>query len=60
MNNRAAQKLDKINQTLEKILGVMQEPKNKIIQALEIFALVAGALSMLYFVDMILSWITGG
>ena len=60
MNNRVPQKLDKINQTLEKILGVMQKPKNKIIRVFETIALVASATGILYFIDVIRNWIIGG
>ena len=60
MNNRAAQKLDKINKTLEKMLGVMQKPENKFVRVVRLIALVAGALSMLYYAEMIRNWISGG
>ena len=60
MIEKLAEKLDNINKTLEKILGVMQKPENKFVQGLRIFGLVVSALGILYFIDMIRSWIIGG
>jgi hypothetical protein len=57
---KVVEKLNNINQTLEKMLSVMQKPKNKFIQMLEIFGLGVTALSVLYFVDLIRRWIIGG
>ena len=57
---KVVEKLDNINHTLEKMLTVMQRPKNRVIQILEIFGLGVTALSVLYFVDLIRRWIIGG
>ena len=59
MSEKIAENLYNINQTLVKILGVLQKPENKIVRGLEIFGLVVSALSILYFVDMIRRWNMG-
>ena len=55
-----AEKLDAINQTLEKILVVMQKPANKVVNALAVFGLFVGALGLVNIIDTILRWATGG
>jgi len=57
---KVVEKLDCINHTLEKMLTVMQRPKNKFIQVLEVFTLGVTALGVLYFIDLIRHWIIGG
>jgi len=57
---KVVEKLDCINHTLEKMLAVMQKPKNRVIQILEVFTLGVTALGVLYFVDLIRRWIIGG
>ena len=60
MVEKIVEKLDNINWTLEKMLGVMQKPKNKFIQALEIVGLFTGALGIFFVVDLFKRWILGG
>ena len=60
MIEKLIEKLDNINQTLERILSVMQKPENKFVKGLRIFGLVVGALGILYFIDMVRNWIIGG
>ena len=57
---KIAEKLDNINQTLEKMLRVMDKPENKIIQMIKIIGLLAGALAILNAADIIRIWISGG
>ena len=57
---RVAEKLDNINQTLEKMLWVMDKPENKVIQMLKIIGLLAGALAILNAADIVRLWILGG
>jgi len=57
---QVVEKLDNINRTLERMLTVMQQPKNKFIRALEVVGLGVTALSVLYFIDIIRRWIIGG
>ena len=52
-----AEKLEQINQTLEKILGVMQKPKKRFTQILERLVLFAGSLAILNAADVVRSWI---
>jgi hypothetical protein len=60
MMEKVVEKLDCINQTLEKMLAVMQRPKNKFVQMLEMVVLFAGALGILSIVDVVRKWIIGG
>ena len=53
-------KLDNINQTLEKILGVMNKPENKIVKIFAFFGLFVGALGIVNIIDTVLQWITRG
>ena len=57
---KVVEKLDNINQTLEKMLGVMQKPENKFIRALKIVGLSAGALAIFNIVENIIKWVIGG
>ena len=57
---KVVEKLDNINQTLEKMLGVMQKPENKLIRALKIIGLSAGALAIFNIIENIVNWIIGG
>jgi len=57
---QVVEKLDNINRTLEKMLTVMQQPKNKFIRALEVFVLACGALGILSIIDVVRKWIIGG
>jgi hypothetical protein len=58
--DKIAEKLDGINRTLEKMLAIMDKPKSKFVQVLEIFGLSVGALGILYVADLVRSWILGG
>jgi len=55
-----AEKLDNINSTLEKMLGVMEKPENRIVKAFAVFGLFVGALSIVNIIDTILKWFIGG
>jgi hypothetical protein len=57
---KIVEKLDNINQSLEKILGVMEKPDHMLSQTLEIVGIVAGVLSILGVVDIIRHWVIGG
>jgi len=57
---KVVEKLNCINQTLEKMLAVMQRPKNKFIQMLEVFVLFAGACGIISVIDVFRKWIIGG
>jgi len=57
---KVVEKLDNINHTLEKMLAVMQRPKNRFIQVLEMVVLFAGALGILSIVEVIRKWVIGG
>ena len=58
--NDVAVKLDKINITLENMLGVMRQPANRFIRVLEIIGLGAGALGIINAIDIIRKWVMGG
>jgi len=58
--DRVADKLDGINKTLEKILGVMEKPQHKVVQAVMLVGLFVGALGAVNIVDTVLRWIIGG
>ena len=53
-------KLDNINRTLEKILGVMDKPENPFIKILKIAGLFAGFLAIIHVIDTIFSWFKEG
>jgi len=55
-----AEKLDNINQTLEKMLGVMKKPGNKVVQAVVVFGLFVGALGIVNVIDTVIKWFIGG
>jgi hypothetical protein len=57
---KVAEKLDNINQTLEKILLVMNKPENKAVKAFAFFGLFVGALSIVNIIDTVLRWFIGG
>ena len=58
--DKVVEKLDNINQTLEKMLETMQKPENKLIRILGVFGLVVGALGILNAIDIIRNWFIGG
>ena len=51
---------EKQNDILQEMLGLMPRPGSKLMQALGIFALVAGALGILNAIDIARNWIMGG
>jgi hypothetical protein len=57
--DNVAEKLDNINKTLEKILSVMNKPKNKFVQWLNVAALIAGAFAIIHVIETILN-LAGG
>jgi len=58
--DKVVEKLDNINQTLEKMLEAIQKPENKLIRILGVFGLVVGALGILNAIDIIINWLIGG
>jgi hypothetical protein len=58
--DKVVEKLDNINQTLEKMLASMQRPKSRFVWALEMLVLFCGALGIINIVDTIRKWIIGG
>ena len=57
---KIADKLDNINVTLEKILKVMDKPKNPVLTGFEIAGMVASILGIIALVDIIFKWIKEG
>jgi len=57
---KIAEKLDTMNETLEKMLEVMKKPESKFLRALEIIGLGVGTLSVLNAIDIVRNWVTGG
>ena len=57
--DKVVEKLDGINQTLEKILIVMQKPKNPFVQALTLAGVGVGILGVIQVIDTILKWFGG-
>jgi len=57
---KIAEKLDKINLTLEKMLAVMDKPKSRVVQVLEIFGLGVSGLGVLHAAELVRKWIIGG
>ncbi|MCL2763341.1 MAG: hypothetical protein FWD36_09095 [Treponema sp.] len=57
---KVAEKLDNINQTLEKMLMIMDKPENKIVKAFALFGLFVGALGIVNIIDTVLRWFIGG
>jgi len=55
-----AEKLDNINQTLEKMLAVINKPENKVVKAFAFFGLFVGALSIVNIIDTVMRWFIGG
>ena len=53
---KIADKLDNINSTLEKMLKVMDKPKNPVLSVLEIAGMLAGILGIIVVVDIIKNW----
>jgi hypothetical protein len=53
-------KLSGINRTLERILAVMEKPKSRFVQVLEVFGLCVGSLGILHIIELVKSWIVGG
>jgi Mg2+ and Co2+ transporter CorA len=55
-----AEKLDKINKTLENIYSVLNRPENKVTKILTLMGTGVGALGFLHLIDLIRNWIIGG
>ena len=54
-----AEKLESINKTLEKILGVMEKPENPFIRALILAGIGVSILGIVHIVDTIIKWFGG-
>ena len=57
---KVAEKLEKINQTLEKLIDVSKKPENKFIQLVVIVGLFVGALGVVNIIDTVIKWFIGG
>jgi preprotein translocase subunit Sss1 len=53
---KVVEKLDCINQTLEKMLTVMQKPDSRFMRVLLIAGAIVGALGIIQVIDTILKW----
>ena len=53
---KIVEKLGNINQTLEKILGVMEKPENPFIKILTIAGIGVGILGIIQVIDTISKW----
>jgi len=51
-----AEKLDDINQTLGKMLEVMQRPENRFLKVLIISGTVVGVLGIIQIIDTVVKW----
>ena len=52
-------KLEDINQTLVKILGVMQKPENPFVKTLTVAGIGVGILGIIQVIDTIIKWFGG-
>jgi len=57
--DRLVEKLDSINQTLEKMLGVMQKPENPFVKTLTVAGIGVGILGIIQVIDTIIKWFGG-
>ena len=57
---KVADKLDNINQTLVKILGVMEKPENPFVKTLTVAGVGVGILGIIQVIDTIVKWFGGG
>jgi len=53
---KVAEKLDAINQTLEKMLKVMEKPENPFVKVLTIAGIGVGILGIIQVIDTIVKW----
>jgi preprotein translocase subunit Sss1 len=53
------EKLENINQTLEKILAVMQRPENPFVKTLTVAGIGVGVLGIIHVIDTIIKWVGG-
>ena len=53
---KVVEKLDNINQTLEKMLEVMKKPENPFIKVLTIAGIGVGILGIIQVIDTIVKW----
>jgi len=58
-NEKIAEGLDSINQTLEKILGVMKKPESPFIKTLTTAGIGVGILGIIQVIDTIIKWFRG-
>ena len=57
--DEVAKKLNDINNTLERILGVMQKPDNPFVRTLTLAGIGVGILGIIQIIDTILKWLGG-